>query len=103
MTKQINFAKKKPQSYGNLAQIRDSLSNFNSNQQNNARNTVAIANPTQITRTKTLAKKFNTRINRNDPLLEQIYSKIVEFNPNDVKVKPLNYKIQKNQIVSYLR
>ena len=68
------------------------------------RHTVAGALTTVITKAKTTAKKLNTRINRNDPLLEQIYSKIVEHNPtDDVKVKPLNKKFLKNQIVNYLR
>ena len=101
MSKQNNFGKKKPQSFGNLAQIRESFSNFNANQQSNsvlARQTIAAtADTTQFaTQAKNLIKKYNTKINRNDPILEQIYSKIVEYNPADIKVKPLTQRVQKN-------
>ena len=59
----------------------------------NQRNTIATT-ASFITNVKNLVKKFNMKINRSDPVLEQIYSQIVGHDPAvDKGVRPLNVRV----------
>ena len=48
-------------------------------------------------------KKFSEKISLKDPLLLKIYSEIIEYNPAVDKVKPEKIKVQRSQIMNYLR
>ena len=56
-----------------------------------------------IGNTKYKRKKFNEKISLKDPLLKSIYSEIIEYNPAETKVKPEKIKVQRYQIMNYLK
>ena len=48
-------------------------------------------------------KKFSEKVSLKDPMLMKIYCEIIDYNPVVDKVKPEKVKVQRHQILSYLK
>ena len=48
-------------------------------------------------------KKFSEKVSFKEPMLMKIYCEIIDYNPAVDKVKPEKVKVQRHQIVNYLK